>query len=87
MPIRIEISLAKVGGLEVEIMRSWINDPMTKFLRFDFDTAVRIVRYLMHREARRVQANRYVSQSEKETKAALKQLHKEAERATRQKGR
>jgi hypothetical protein len=80
MPIRIEV---REDG-EIEVMRSWVNDPMTKFLRFkpdEFGTLVKVILpYLIKREMRRQERNRFVPEFEKEAKKAYKQLHEEAER-------
>jgi hypothetical protein len=63
MPIRIEI---QPDG-EIEIMRSWISDSTIKFLHFrNLDTAVSILRYLIKREIRRVERDRFIPQIEKE---------------------
>ena len=69
MSIRLEV----LESGEIEVMRSWVNDPMTKFLRFDSaDTAIRIVEYLIRREVRRVAAERFVPQVVKEGRQILK---------------
>jgi hypothetical protein len=80
MPIRIEV---REDG-EIEVMRSWINDPMSKFLHFkpaEFGTLTKVILpYLIKREMRRQEKNRFISESEKNARKAYKQLYEEAER-------
>jgi hypothetical protein len=78
MSIRLEVQL---DG-SIEIMRSWINDPMTRFLTLDSkdeEKYMRIIGYLVRREIRRVQAERFVPQVVREGRSLLKRKLKQKE--------
>jgi hypothetical protein len=80
MPIRIEV---REDG-QIEVMRSWVSDPMSRFLHFkpeELNTLVKVILpYLIKREMRRQERNRFVPEFEKEAKKAYKQLSEQAER-------
>lgn len=78
MPIRVEI----LEDGKARIMRSWVNDPLTKWLTLESaEAAIRILPYLIRREARRVLQERFVPQLDRDCKRELSKLIKERRNA------